>query len=89
MTGRSDPRSGSRADTSGRVMDTSGRVMDPSGRLLDTSGRVIDASGRVMDGNASRVMEWMQEVERQAGPQSQDQRSQSSKGPTKTSPRLA
>jgi len=41
---------------------------------------------RLLDGNTSRVMEWMQEVERHQGGQ-QDQKSQSSRSNNKTSPR--
>lgn len=41
--------------------------------------------GRPGDGNTSRVMEWMQEVARHAG--QPDQKSQSSRGANKTSPR--
>jgi len=67
-------------------------------RLLDSGGPPGTTGGvdpcRTLEGNTNRVMEWMQDVERQSGGVSgvtqaagQDQRSQSSRGANKTSPR--
>merc|ERR1719391_761214 len=58
-------------------------------RAADLSGGARNLNARGRDGgNTSRVMEWMQEVERSQG--LTDQRSQSSRGnTTKTSPRTA
>lgn len=57
----------------------------PPNRPMDM-GRGLDPSMNRMDGNTNRVMEWMQEVERQSSGQP-DQKSLSSRGANKTSPR--
>lgn len=57
----------------------------PPVRPIEVSRGLEPAIGR-MDGNTNRVMEWMQEVERQSSGQP-DQKSISSRGANKTSPR--